>query len=306
MKKWMTILVILIVIGTSAGGILAANQLYFSEDNSGEETVKAEVGDKVTVDYTGWLQDERIYGNEWRVFDTSYKSVAGKKIVTYREGGRGEPYTFTLGQGVIEGWNKNIKGMEEGERKTFFVPASEGYGSASDKLLFRVDKTQTVPVYETMNKTEFNNRYEVGLSGRVTVKDQFWGWTKSVISIEGDTVVLRNEPDMGKEYSSYVKSGSGWTSEVISIDSNANDGKGIIKVRNHADLGTEVDADHIGKEYTRFNDVSSIKSNAGQNPKPAGIVVKNNDDNIVIDFNEEVMGKTLRFNVEIKSIEKAG
>ena len=118
MKRWMTILVILIIIGTSAGGIIAANQLYFKEDDSVEEPVKAEMGDKVTVQYTGWLQDKRVYGDEWRVFDTSYNNITGKKIATFREGGRGQPYTFTLGEGVIEGWNKHIEGMEEGDRKT--------------------------------------------------------------------------------------------------------------------------------------------------------------------------------------------
>ncbi|MFP4050668.1 MAG: FKBP-type peptidyl-prolyl cis-trans isomerase [Thermoplasmata archaeon] len=305
MKKWMTILVILIVIGTSTGGIIAANQLYFSEDDSGEETVKAEMGDKVTVHYTGMLQDKRIYGNEWRVFDTSRKSVPEEKILTYREGERGQPYTFTLGEGVIEGWNNEIKGMEEGERKTFKVQPSEAYGSASDKLFFEIDKTETVPVFETMNMTEFNNRYDDEPTGRITVKDQFWGWNKKVISIEGDMIVLKNEPEVGKEYQSYKQDGPGFTSEVVSIDTNANEGKGIIEIKNHAETAITVDAEHIGEHIPRFKNVSKIKNDVGQNPKPTGIVVEV-EDKIMIDFNEEVMGKTLRFNVEIVSIEKTG
>lgn len=301
----MTILVILIVVGTSAGGIIAANQLYFSENDSGEKAVKAEVGDKVTVEYTGWLQDERIYGDGWRVFDTSHKSVPYKKILTYREGGRGQPYTFTLGKGVIQGWNKHIEGMEEGGRKTFMVPPSEGYGPASDKLFFEINKTETVPVYETMNKTEFNEKYDTEPSGRITVKDEFWGWTKTVISVEGDMIELKNEPEIGKEYRSYKQDGPGFTSEVISIDTNANEGKGVIKIRNHADKAVTVDGNHIGQHLKRFKDVSQIKNKVGQNPRPTGIVV-DTENKIVIDFNEEVMGTTLKFNVEIVSIEKAG
>lgn len=304
MKRWMTILVILIIIGTSAGGIIAANQLYFTKDDSVEEPVKAEVGDKVTVHYTGCLQDERIYGDdEWRIFDTSYRNVTGEKIVTYREGKRGKPYTFTVGEGVIEGWNKNIKGMKEGERKTFLVPPSEGYGSASDKLFYEVDKIETVPVYETINKTTFDDRYDVDPSGRVTVRDQFWGWTKTVISVEGDMVVLKNEPKVGDKYDAYSPGDSGWTSEVVSIDTNANDGDGIIKIKNHAKTGVVVDGNHVGQHLPRFNEISQIKNDVGQNPRPYGVVVET-DDKITIDFNEEVMGKTLRFNVHVISIEE--
>ena len=61
-------------------------------------------GDTIVVDYSGYLAD----GTE---FDSSIN--------------RGQPFTFTLGQGqVIKGWDEGIVGMKvEGERKLIIPPA---------------------------------------------------------------------------------------------------------------------------------------------------------------------------------------
>lgn len=69
----------------------------------------AKAGDKVTVQYTGWLTD----GTK---FDSSYDN--------------GQPFQFTLGAGqVIPGWDKGIVGMQEGEKRKLTVPASLAYGA---------------------------------------------------------------------------------------------------------------------------------------------------------------------------------
>lgn len=67
---------------------------------------KPKVRDKVTVHYTGWLEDGKV-------FDSS-------KV-------RGEPVEFRLGQ-VIEGWNEGVGLMTPGSRFKLTIPANMAYG----------------------------------------------------------------------------------------------------------------------------------------------------------------------------------
>lgn len=62
----------------------------------------------MTVHYIGTLQN----GQE---FDNSNK--------------RGEPFTFTVGEGrVIKGWEEGIVGMKVGGKRILVIPAAMGYG----------------------------------------------------------------------------------------------------------------------------------------------------------------------------------
>lgn len=84
--------------------------LQFGEIKVGTgQTVKT--GDKVNVEYTGWLQ---ATGQE---FDTSRKPG-------------GSPFPVTLGQNsVIPGWEEGIPGMKVGGKRRLIIPAALGYGA---------------------------------------------------------------------------------------------------------------------------------------------------------------------------------
>jgi len=70
----------------------------------------AEAGDRVTVHYTGWLEDGTM-------FDSSLR--------------RGAPIDFVLGQGrVIAGWDEGVAGMQVGEKRQLRIPSDLGYGAA--------------------------------------------------------------------------------------------------------------------------------------------------------------------------------
>ncbi len=101
-------------------GILVTVLLWMSADEPSEtpkETSRtmtesqkkvAEKGDRVTVHYTGTLQN----GTK---FDSSHD--------------RGIPFTFNLGEGeVIDGWDEGLIGMNVGETKTLTIPPEKGYG----------------------------------------------------------------------------------------------------------------------------------------------------------------------------------
>lgn len=72
----------------------------------------AELGDQISVDYTGWLWEKGAKGTQ---FDSSSKT--------------GRPFKFTLGAGrVIPGWDKGLEGMKVGQKARLIIPPSMGYG----------------------------------------------------------------------------------------------------------------------------------------------------------------------------------
>lgn len=67
-------------------------------------------GKKVTVHYTGWLEDGKK-------FDSSVD--------------HGQPFAFRIGAGeVIPGWDEGVMSMKVGGKRKLFIPASLGYGAA--------------------------------------------------------------------------------------------------------------------------------------------------------------------------------
>ena len=70
-------------------------------------------GQRVSVHYTGWLDDR---GRPGRKFDSSRD--------------RGAPFGFTLGMGeVISGWDLGVATMQVGGRRTLVLPPEHGYGA---------------------------------------------------------------------------------------------------------------------------------------------------------------------------------
>ena len=73
----------------------------------------ATAGRKVSVHYTGWLDNK---GEKGKKFDSSLD--------------RGQPFSFTLGGGqVIKGWDEGVAGMKVGGKRTLVIPPELGYGA---------------------------------------------------------------------------------------------------------------------------------------------------------------------------------
>ena len=69
----------------------------------------AKQGDRVTVQYTGWLTD-------------------GTKFDSSKD--RNQPFVFTLGVGqVIAGWDQGVEGMMVGGKRKLTIPPDLAYGS---------------------------------------------------------------------------------------------------------------------------------------------------------------------------------
>jgi FKBP-type peptidyl-prolyl cis-trans isomerase FkpA len=70
-------------------------------------------GQRVTVHYTGWLDNN---GNKGAKFDSSRD--------------RNEPFAFSLGRGqVIKGWDQGVAGMKVGGKRKLTIPPDLGYGA---------------------------------------------------------------------------------------------------------------------------------------------------------------------------------
>jgi peptidylprolyl isomerase len=83
-----------------------ASGLAFKVLSKGSGTAHPKASDKVTVHYSGWTTDGKL-------FDSS---------VT-----RGEPSSFGLNQ-VIKGWTEGVQLMVQGEKRRFWIPAGLAYG----------------------------------------------------------------------------------------------------------------------------------------------------------------------------------
>ena len=98
---------------------MAANQevemadgLKYTDTKIGDGAT-AKAGNKVTVNYTGWLYENGAKGKK---FDSSLD--------------RNQPFQFTLGaKQVIAGWDEGVAGMKVGGKRTLIIPPELGYGT---------------------------------------------------------------------------------------------------------------------------------------------------------------------------------
>jgi FKBP-type peptidyl-prolyl cis-trans isomerase 2 len=124
-------------------------------------------GDRVSVNYTGKLEDGSI-------FDTSLQE------------GR-EPLDVTLGQGMlIPGFENGLIGMTTGESKVVEIEAHDAYGNYNEEFVQEIPLSNVPEGVQTGDVLQGQNQYG---PVQVTVKE-----------IKGDNVVLdMNHPLAGKK-----------------------------------------------------------------------------------------------------------
>ena len=87
--------------------------LYEILTKAPEDAAKPEVGQMVTVHYTGWLNEDSQPGQK---FDSSVD--------------RGQKFQFMVGIGqVIRGWDESVLDMKIGEKRRVIIPSELAYGS---------------------------------------------------------------------------------------------------------------------------------------------------------------------------------
>ena len=93
--------------GKPAGKLLDGVQYIDLKVGDGRSVAK---GDRISVQYTGWLASN------------------GKKFDSSRD--RGTPFEVAIGAGqVIAGWDEGLLGMTPGGKRKLIIPSAMGYGT---------------------------------------------------------------------------------------------------------------------------------------------------------------------------------
>ncbi len=265
-----------------------------------EKTVKS--GDKISVDYVGRLENGKV-------FDTSIESVAKENniLITGREY---KLLNFTVGKGgVIKGFDEGVVGMKVGETKILTISPEKGYGQIDPgaiqvlPIIQDVRATTTfpkvleVPVYQfegtfgknhtvgdivtlprtNINLTVQNVSANVTLSYNLKVGNNITSsgvpWNETVLKIDDKNITIKH--DVKKNETIQFFQGAPWNSTVINVSDDN------ITLRHNAIQDTELPTMFGGVMKLHFNETS-----------------------IILDQNHKLAGKTLIFNVTLRSIYK--
>jgi len=248
------IIVLIVVLLLSASSVV----VLLTIGQSATTTRKVVTGDTIKVNYIG-----RLAPPDNRVFDTSIYSVASNdalypKSLSFglRSNTSYTPLQFVVGSGsLIKGFESGVLGMSLNQTKTIIIPPSQGYGPMNNSKLFSFSLTDTVPLYVEMNQTVFYDVYNVTPKINLALTDPTWGWPARVIELnpDADFVKVQNMPSVGDHLAVFGNPGAaiptGWYADVVSIDSTANGGLGIITIHHQltsSDAGKVQGADIHG------------------------------------------------------------
>ena len=241
----------------------------------------AQQGDTVSINYIGYFANNNL------VFDTSLQSAAQDNVTypkAYSFSWRSSytPLQFVIGAGtVIPGFSDGVEGLSAGQSTTISIPQDQGYGPANLSLIHVHDLVETIPVHLTMNQSAFSSTYgQVALSA-TNVTDPVYGWSVTV-SVLGNVVEVTNSPYPGEAIRPY----GAWNATVLSIDDTANNGTGIITIQNHLDPSM---VDVLGGKTPdgQVFYLSTVDLAAGT---------------YTLNFNKQVVGRTLVFQITVVSI----
>lgn len=252
-------------------------------------------GDTVAVDYVGTLEDGTV-------FDSSLEEFA-KKTKNYSpdSGRKYEPLSFTVGAGqMIKGFDAGVVGMKLGEKKTLVLAPADAYGEAFTEQevpakYFQDVFSETVPrenfkdtVTQTVPMSALGEK-GVGLTVGQMIEA---GSTKAkVTKIEGDNVTVDIENTQNPFYGKKIAVGLKATFEGNDVT--------VKKLTNE-----EVTLEVVNKANPFYK--KKIKEGMeGTMPNGSKMkILKIGKETITIGVpnTHELAGKTLKFDVEIKSI----
>lgn len=249
-------------------------------------------GDLVTIDYTEFLNES--------IIDTTIEKIAIDNNISKKEF---KPLIFKVGEkAVIKGLEEGVIGMKLGESKNLTIPPEKAY-LKNPELIKIIPVTQKLESTRTLEKVfeipatrfefEFGENHTTGddvfipetnvrltvqnissnvsLSYNLTVGDiiRLAPYKEKVVKIDENSITLKSEAAKGEIIQ---LKGAAWNSTVVDIDS-----------------------ENMTLRHNYIPD-TKIRTTFGV------MNVHFNDTNIIMDLNNELAGKTLVFNVTIRSI----
>ena len=299
MKKIASGLLLLALL-TSCGKISSINNSSDSASTGEASSVSAtdpdraiKAGDTISVDYVGKLEDGTV-------FDSSIASEA-KESKNYSASRKYEPLSFTVGAGqMIPGFDKGVVGMKVGEKKTLKIAPKDGYGEAVEtqkfpKKIFADTISQTVPkeqFQDTISQT-VDRKLLAEKAATVKVGEEIKAGqvTAKVTKVTDDKVTLSIENTQNPFYGKKLAVGlvGNFEGNVITV-----------KKINQKDVIVEID-----NKQNPFYGKKLAVGLSGTLPDGRTVTIKKIDgDSVMVEIpnSNELAGKTLIFDVEVKSI----
>lgn len=122
---------------------------------------QAKDGDTVKVHYTGKLKDGSV-------FDSSLDRA---------------PLEFKIGEGqIIPGFERLVRGMAVGEKRTGDIPVEDAYGPRHQEMVMQVPRDQFPPEIEPQVGQQLMMERQDGESLRITVTDV----SEDAVTIDGN------------------------------------------------------------------------------------------------------------------------
>jgi len=270
----------------------------WEKEDKVEEVIRIQEGDEVTADYTGRFLGAG--GELGPVFDTSEPEIARNESIpksqSFRERPTYDDLTFTVGSGqMIKGFEEAVIGKKEKESFTVTIPPEDGYGRSVPELVKTINTSQTISLRETISREDFTKIYPaVDLETMDSFIHPFWRWDVHIASYDTQSVTFWHEPIYGKEYKAFP-----WNTTVADISTQKN------TITLHHDI-TEI-------TYTTsipyimmvtYDPLWAEKAKSAAANEPMEGFVTSKGGIITIDFNTEVTGKTLVFQITINSIKR--
>lgn len=296
-RGWFIFLVALVLVGAGVGTYYVYAYAYPKAASTPPSVV---VGDNVTVNYIGWFGSGPQANH---VFDTSIKSVAdnngawpksleyvprvnasdytplGVHVGASAPGGGYQIGNVTYGQ-VVTGFWKGLLGLKVGQTAQISVPPNQGYGPLNTSCLRSVPLVQNISSLRVLTASAFAKAYPgvVALAG-VSFSDPTYGWTDTVVSANNSSVVVQLLPAVGT-----TTFYPGWGVQVAAVSAGTITLDNLLGPANAGlVLGKLTGAQVCGNDQFI---VSSVNSN--------GTFTEN--------FNREVVGETLVFQVTVVAI----
>ncbi len=205
-----------------------------------EKGVRVREGDKVAVDYLGYLGD-------FRVFDTSNEDIATEnaimKATSFSQRPSYEPLKVYVGPedpdtsddyiSTVVGFWEAIKGMRVGQSRTVVLQPSKAYGLYENTT---INLTEELTMFENMTLGEFNQNYGVTPMEGMLLKHHMWEWNITVDYVNQDENLVRilNQPRVNQITTPY-----GWDTEVTYKNQSDNGGEGRIIVEHDVEVGMQ-------------------------------------------------------------------
>lgn len=275
--------------------ILIAALILFSGCVGQKAAVKK--GDMISVYYIGRLQDGKV-------FDTNIEKVA-KENNLFTPGRNYTTLQFTVGKGeVIKGFSDGVIGMKVGETKTLTISPEEAYGQINPQMV------QVYPVIQ-VEPTRYPRIVEIPIErfNETYGKDKKIGDIITIPDSEINLTVQNLTKNATLSYNFKVGDfiplpGSPWNLTVVKLDQKNFTVAYSVK-KDQTIQFSDVPWNTTVIDVT--DDNITLRHNAIPNTVISGmfgkIKVSFNETSIIMDQNHELAGKTLIFDITLKSID---